>query len=251
MLYHPYGDRPVPVLLAPHPFGFTAIGNLFGEPSGPRTLNTVPGVVHAARGAGVAVLTVQSEGARYTGISAGYPPHVASYLLALNQAAQEVPLDLTRVVAAGLSMGGQEAVLLAALTPAFVRAVAVQNAVLDLIDWYRHLLRQMAPHAQVLRDEVGGGPRDLIDAWAERSPLEHVSRLAQLGVPIQLRLNDVDSIVPARTQGRVFAAALAGEGGRVEIIEDLPNLDPRDPGRSAHEHVDWDAMIEWLLTQIE
>jgi hypothetical protein len=53
-------------------------------------------------------------------------------------------------------------------------------------------------------------------------------------------------VVPAETQGLAFATSLSSLGGSVEVIDDLPELDLRDPGRSAHEYVDWDSMLDWI-----
>ncbi|WP_427175285.1 alpha/beta hydrolase family protein [Arthrobacter sp. 92] len=249
-LYHPGGKAPVPLVMAPHPFGFTALGSMFGEPAGPRTLCDVPGIAPAARRAGAAALVIQSEGRRYTGMSTGLPAQLTAYRDALRDAVDAgLPIDINRVVAAGLSMGGQESLLLAATLGDTVAAVAAQNPVTDPAAWYCHLAKGGAHHAHALRDEVGAEPELDPSAWSQRSPLAHVAALAGRGVPVQLRLNDVDNIVPAREQGRVFADALQQAGGIVEVVEDLPPLDDRDPGRSAHEHADWDAMLQWLLSR--
>jgi pimeloyl-ACP methyl ester carboxylesterase len=247
-LYVPAIEKSCRLVVTPHPFGFSALGNLFGEAAGPRTIVDVPGVAAAARRHGFAVLVLQSEGQRYTGMSVGAAGQLEAYQIALGDTAELVPeLNTDRVGACGLSMGGQEALLLASSAIGDrVVAVAAQSPVTDLVAWYRALNRDGAAHAPALLAELGGDPRTNPDVWAARSPIEQVANLIDRGTAIQIRLNDRDEIVVATEQGRPYAAALRAAGGVVELIDDLPALDEADPGRSAHEYADWDAMLTWI-----
>lgn len=246
------GNAParMPVLLSPHPFGLTALGNLFGETGGYRTLVDLPGVAPAARRQGFAVLTLAAEGLRVTGASLGWPAHLDAYVTALHEASDAgAPLNLGRVAAAGLSMGGQEAILLGQRHPSLVVAVAAQNPVTDLVAWHRHLatLPDGGAHADAILTELGAGSDTAPGAWAERSPLCAPPRVPRL----QVRLNRLDSLVPAQEQGLAYAKAVMGAGGDVEVVEDLPAMiDGRDPGRAAHEYVNWDAMLSWLRAHL-
>lgn len=238
----------LPVVLAPHPFGLTAIGNLFGESGGHRTLVDIPGIAPAARRHGFAVLALSAEGARLSGVSLGWPAHLEAYLSALDMAIEAgAPLDSSAVGAAGLSMGGQEAILLGCHYPGTVKAVAVQSPITDLQAWHRHLAATPggSVHAAAILRELGSDS----GAWAERSPLSQLSSTGKLR--LHLRLNDLDSLVPARDQGRPYAAALQAHGVNVDLVEDLPPIvDGRDPGRAAHEHVNWDALLTWLAAEL-
>jgi len=244
------GDAPgpLPVVLCPHPFGLTALGNLFGETGGHRTLVDIPGITPAARRHGFAVLTLVAEGLRVTGGSLGLPTHLDAYVTALREASEAgAALDLDAVVAAGLSMGGQEAILLGCRHPDIVRAVAAQSPVTDLVAWHRHLtaLPEGGAHAAAIRTELGASSDSAPEAWAERSP----SSLAAPRLRLQVRLNRLDSLVPAWEQGLAYVRAVVEAGGNVEVVEDLPAMiDGRNPGRAAHEHVSWDAILQWLHT---
>lgn len=237
---------PFRVVLSPHPFGLTAVGNLFGETGGHRTLVDIPGIAPAARRHGFAVLSLAAEGRRVTGASLGWPPHLDAYVTALQQAvAAGHRLDLEAVVAAGLSMGGQEAILLGCRHPDLVRGVAAQSPVTDLVAWHRHLssIPDGSDHASAILAEVGGDHTERPQAWADRSPMSQPAPR----VPLQIRLNSLDSLVPAAEQGLAYAAARTDAPGSTEVVDDLPVLiDGRDPGRAAHEHVSWDAMLSWL-----
>lgn len=240
----------VPLVVSPHPFGFTARINLFGENAGPRTAVDLAGIVGAAQRHGTAVLSLQSEGSRYTGTSVGLPAQLEAYRAAIAAVlGAGLPVDPGRIWASGLSMGGQESLLLAARFPGLVCAVAVQNAVTDLAAWFWHLAasEKGTAHAAVIEAELGAAPGQSPRDWDERSPVAHVKELAR--TPVQVRLNDIDDIVPAATQGRLFADALGQAGGTVSVIDDLPGLLPADPGRSAHEYANWDAMLSWLAAQ--
>lgn len=241
---------PVPVVLCPHPFGLTALGTLFGETGGHRTLVDIPGVTPAARRHGFAVLTLAAEGQRVTGASLGWSAHLEAYVTALRNAyLGGARLDLGAVVASGLSMGGQEAILLGCRYPDVVRAVAAQNPVTDLVAWHRHLesLTDGATHAAAILVELGARDANGQDMWAERSPV----CLAAPRRRVQVRLNRLDSLVPAQEQGLAYAASVTQAGGDVTVVEDVPALlDGRDPGRAAHEHVSWDAMLAWLRAEL-
>ena len=246
LLVHPGGRRPAPVVLSPHPMGFTAISNVFGEPRGPRTIVDVPGIWPTARDRGVAVICVEGRGAGEPGATLGNPAHLDAFVEGLHRGSELVPLDLDRVVAAGLSQGGLESLLLAARHPQLVRAVAGQNSLTDPATWFPFALSMpdLAEHAQAFRAELGGTPDSAAETYAERSPLALAADLA--GHPIMLRYSRFDRIVPADTQSVALAAALRRIGGQPLLVEDDEG-GPHAGGRAAHEHVDWPSLVDFCL----
>jgi predicted dienelactone hydrolase len=256
-LYVPSGVAPldrttIPLVIVPHPFGFSALGNLFGEAAGPRTLVNVAGIAPAARRAGFAVLGLQSEGRRFTGMSVGLAAQLEAYAVALDRVPSlNAEIDVSRVGATGLSMGGQEALMLGATTLSDrISAIAIQNPVTDLAAWYRYLDARGALHAPALLSELGADPASVPEEWRRRSPADHIDALVSAGIPLLIRLNNRDEIVNADTQGRQLAEALRSKGANVDVVEDLPALHPSDPGRSAHEYADWDAMLAWIAKRL-
>ena len=236
----------VPLVLSPHPFGLTSLINLFGSRPGASTVVALEGVGEAAATAGVAVLTIESEGRIFRGASLGWRPHLESYFQAAEQAVEAGhPLDLNAVGAIGLSMGGMEALLLAALWPERVRAVAVQNAVMDLAAWHADLVETgRRDVADTIDIEVGGTQTDVPDLHAARSPITHLAGLAT--VSTQIRYSPLDTVVRPDTQ--VLSAVQAGLVTRAQVVEETrPDLNPVDPGRSAHEYINWQSCLAHVL----
>ena len=224
--------EPAPVLLCPHPFGYDPVMNLFGHHEGERTLADLPGVWGTASRHGLAVLCVQSEGRRYTGASLGWRPHLVRHGL---------PLAPNRLVAAGLSMGGMEALLLGAVLGTRVRAIAVQNAVVDLASWAEDIAQVAGfEHVpEVIRAEVGSTDQAEL---LSRSPVTHLDRLR--GTPIQVRYSSKDVLVPAGSQ----SMRLAGGSDLWSFVDETP---PPIPGTNhgwlSHEHVNWDALVDFVV----
>lgn len=246
VLAHPGGDRPVPLLLSPHPFGFTALCNLFGQNWGDRTLSPMPGIWPYAAARGVAVLSLDAHGRREPYVSLGWSDHIDAYASGAARASRIAPIDLTRIYSCGLSMGGMESLLLAAQNPKLIRAVAVQNPVTDLATWLEWLQSQpdLDEHWRTACRELGSDTPGT-KGFAQRNPVQSVDRLRR--IRLQIRANDTDRIVPAATQARAFRDLL-GSDATVEYVVDLPDqTDSGDPGRAAHEHVDWAAMLDFLL----
>jgi len=249
LVAHPGGAEPVPVVLSPHPMGFSAVANVFGEAAGSRTLVDVPGIWPSARRRRVAVVCVEAV-CMMGGVSLGWRAHLEAFATTICAASAAVPLDPGRVVAAGLSMGGMESLLLAVLRPDLVRAVAVQNALTDLVPWFRHAQESpdLAEHVRQAQEEIGGTPDTAVDAFAARSPITHAAALA--GVPVMMRYNFLDDITPATSQSLPFLAAHREAGGDPVDVEDLPTV-PGPIGRLGHEHVDWPSLLDFCLGQLD
>ena len=240
----------VPLVLSPHPFGLTSLINLFGARPGTSTVVALEGLSEAAAAAGVAVLSIESEGRSYRGASLGWRPHLESYFEAAQRAVEAGhSLDLDAVGAVGLSMGGMEALLLAALWPTRVRAVAVQNAVIDLPGWHADLLAAgRGDVVDTINSEVGGDPSEVPDLYAARSPMAHFRGLST--VSMQIRYSRLDTVV--RPESQVLSAVRTGLVPLSQVVEETrPDLNPVDLGRSAHEYINWRSCFEHVLTALE
>jgi pimeloyl-ACP methyl ester carboxylesterase len=245
VLVTPGSTEPVPLVLSPTPMGFTATANLFGSAAGRRTALDFPGLWPSALDRGVAVLSLESFGARLPAASLGWPAHLDAYAAAIETAGTLAAIDRSRIFACGISMGGLESLLLAGRLSPLIRAVAVQNAPVDLI-----ALHEVcdADTRELVRTEIGGDPDTVRERYLERGAARYRKELA--AVAVQLRLNDQDRLVTANTQGRALGALLCAAGGFVQVCDDEPFVPPGvDAARAAHEHINWPALLDFVLAQ--
>ena len=109
-------------------------------------------------------------------------------------------VDKERVYACGLSMGAQEALVLAGKHPDRIAAICVFNPIVDLAIWYEDLTNMDVPEikeydtASRIANEVGGLPGDVTELYAERSANNYIEGLAQ--VPTLMYWSELDFIVP-------------------------------------------------------
>jgi hypothetical protein len=114
--------------------------------------------------------------------------------------AKGYPVDPYRVYACGLSMGGQEALLVAGRFPERIAAVCVFNPIVDLAAWQIDLARTEIEKFReidlggMIAAEVGGLPSELPGEYALRSATSYIDGLAQ--VPSMIFWSEHDLIVP-------------------------------------------------------
>ena len=170
-----------------------------------------------------ALVSPQGQGRRLRRFSWGYSGQIHDLATLPRQLATAVPwleLDLRRVYAFGTSMGGQEALLLAALKPGLLAGVAAFDATTDFALQYWNFgklvcrfhcgpmsgARLGAELRRLARVEVGGAPTTVAARFAARSPLHYARKLAVVAVPLQLWWSANDSVVrePQRQSGALF-----------------------------------------------
>jgi poly(3-hydroxybutyrate) depolymerase len=203
----------LPLVIAPHGRGLTALESL-------ASWSDLP-----TRG-GFAVVAPDGQGRRLGGgYSWGYSGQIddlARMPRLVRRALPWVRLDPRRVYAVGGSMGGQEALLLAARYPRLLAGVAAFDSVTDLALDYRNFTR-LRCNAVCLRQwkepigvglqalarlEVGGSPQSFPRAYAARSPLAFAPALARGGVSIELWWSRSDGVVAPEQSRRLFQAIL-------------------------------------------
>jgi pimeloyl-ACP methyl ester carboxylesterase len=172
-----------------------------------------------------AVINPEGQGRRFARFSWGYPGQVDDLARMPQIVRQKVPwlrIDTSRVFAFGASMGGQESLLLLARHPGLLAGVAAFDPVTNMAVRYRDFTRLGcnrrcraqwgATLGQGLRvkarEEIGGTPRTAPRAYARRSPMAYVRRIAESGVPVQLWWSTRDRVVDPRDQSEPFARAL-------------------------------------------
>jgi pimeloyl-ACP methyl ester carboxylesterase len=125
-----------------------------------------------------------------------------------------------KTYAIGGSMGGQESLLLLARHPRLLAGVAAFDSVTDLALQYRRFPRlacRAGPACRELaeplgtslqklaRREIGGTPRTARGAFAARSPMRYVRKIAFSCVPLQLWWSVADRVIDQQQQsGKLF-----------------------------------------------
>jgi pimeloyl-ACP methyl ester carboxylesterase len=205
-------DGPLPLVISPH-------GRGLGGRENAALWDELP-----AAGP-FAVVSPDGQGRRLGSYSWGYPGQIADLARMPDVVERTLPwlrIDRRRIYAVGGSMGGQEALLLAARYPRLLAGAAAFDAVADFALQYREFPHLRCNHAcrrrwagplgsslqRLARLEIGGTPRSAPRAFARRSPASYARRLAFSCVPIQLWWSSADRIVlDQRAQsGRLFRA---------------------------------------------
>jgi pimeloyl-ACP methyl ester carboxylesterase len=205
--YGPHHHPPIPLVISPHGRGVSGRANL-------RLWGSLPAVGFFA------VVSPDGHGRVLSEMSWGYPGQIddlARMPEILRLTLPWLKVDRSRVYAVGGSMGGQESLLLLARHPHLLAGVAAFDSVTDFAAQYKNF-RQFtcrlqcrenwgAPLGKALRQlariEVGGTPRTARLAFARRSPISYVRRIASSGVQLQLWWSVKDTVVPQRNSSRL------------------------------------------------
>ena len=168
-------------------------------------------------------------------------------------------VDHRRVYACGLSMGAQEALVLAGRHPDRIAAVVAFNPIIDLAAWYEDLATSDVPEireydtAKRIASEIGGRPQEVPDAYAARSPASYADGLTR--VPSLIFWSDQDLVVPRQSTHHVGP-----------LTRRISELDANSPFAAynhtrihgpltydkltrwqLHEWCDYDLAISWML----
>ncbi|MET9268721.1 prolyl oligopeptidase family serine peptidase [Kribbella sp. NPDC003557] len=250
-------DRPVfGVTVLFHPFGFTPEAVLIGEPAGELLIRPLDGALGPAEATGQIVVAPRSHGRVLAGVSLAWQDHLDATWSVVRELCEFYGTDAVAV--GGLSMGGQEALVLAAQHADEVRTVWAANPVVDLTRWHDDIRDCRASEALLdadatIREEVGGAPSERPDEYARRSPISYATELAR--TTVRLVWSGADTIIPG--QGTYHAHALAEQlralGGPVDerIVTHAPGSPADEPGRFAHEACDMWEHLGWAAANAQ
>jgi dienelactone hydrolase len=210
--YGPKRHPRLPLIISPHGRGVPADDNAdrWGE---------LPAI------GGFAVVNPEGQGRRFSRFSWGYSGQIEDLARMPQIIRQKLPwlrIDTSRIYAFGASMGGQESLLLLARHPSLLAGVATFDPVTNMATRYRDFRRLGCNHRCLLqwgaslgaglrlkaREEIGGTPRSARRAYALRSPIAYVRKIARSGVPVQLWWSTRDRVVNPRDQSALFARTL-------------------------------------------
>jgi len=196
-----YDGGRIPLVISPH-------GRGVDERINARLWGDLPGE------GGFAVIDPGGEGRRLHWYSWGAAGQIADLARMPRIArAHGVNVDARRIYAVGGSMGGQEALLLAARHPRLLAGVAAFDPATDMARRYADFaaLRGGRTLQRLARVEVGGTPAQVPRAYALRSPDHYVRQLARSGIPLQLYWSVDDRVISDQRleTGRLAAQILA------------------------------------------
>jgi poly(3-hydroxybutyrate) depolymerase len=220
--YRPGLDPPIPLVVSPHGRGGTARGNA-------RCWGDLPAF------GPFAVVNPQGQGRRLVSYSWGWRGQISDLARMpriVERAVRWLHVERHGVYAIGSSMGGQETLLLDALHPHLLAGAVALDSATDLSARYRAFaeLRWGAELQAKARLEIGGTPKTDPKAYAARSPMSYVHRLAWNGVPLYIWWSTRDRVVrnQAMESGRLYRA--------------IEHLNPRAP---VYQYVgSWDHSAE-------
>lgn len=190
--YGPRRHPQLPLVVSPHGRGVAAQANA-------RLWGNLPAIGHFA------VVNPEGQGRVLTLYSWGDPGEIhdlARMPTIVQRALPWLRVDRHRVYAVGGSMGGQEVLLLVARYAHIFAGAAAFDAPTNLAARYSafRLLRFGRSVQQLALQEVGGTPWSDPRAWAVRSPLDCVRRIAFSHVPLQIWWSRNDRVVTDQTR---------------------------------------------------
>ena len=196
--YGPHRDPRLPLVVSPHGRGVPARANA-------RLWGNLPAIGRFA------VVNPEGQGrvlALYSWGDPGEISDLARMPAIVQRALPWLRVERRRLYAVGGSMGGQEVLLLVARYPHRFAGAAAFDAATNLAARYGafRLLRYGRSVQQLALQEVGGTPWADPRAWALRSPLDCVRRIAFSHVPLQIWWSTNDRVVvdQSRQSGMLF-----------------------------------------------
>jgi pimeloyl-ACP methyl ester carboxylesterase len=219
--YRKAGSPPLPLVISSHGRG----GGSLGPVKRWRHLESRDGFI---------LVAPSGQGWRLSAYSFAAPGQVSDLMRMPQLVHRAFPWIRIRrrcVYAAGSSMGGMEALMLAARYPDRIAACVSADAVTDLAARYEvmPISRGTGSYVQgIVRLEVGGTPAQTPFAYAVRSPLAYARNLAYGGVPLLVYWSPKDrEVMNQRTQqsGRLCRRikALNPQAPLTTVVTDLPH----------------------------
>jgi hypothetical protein len=168
-------------------------------------------------------------------------------------------VDPKRVYTCGLSMGGQEALVLAGKYPEKITAVFAFNPIVDLAAWHEELATSEIPEireydtASRIANEVGGIPTEVPDLYAERSATNFVEGCSR--VPTMIYWSEQDLIVPRQITHHTLPLYKAVKDLNINSpMAEYNHTRMHGPLEfdmqtrwQLHEWCDYDLAIRWML----
>ncbi len=252
-------SRPLALVIAPHPFGWSVEEDYHGGCAGLKAASH-RGWLGIPSEMGIAVLQPEGHHRVVDRCSMGYEGVVRDLPKWIEAVDDVVQVDESRIYACGLSMGGQESLLLAGSYPQIIAAAFAFNPVVDAAAWQRDLARTTVSDLRaegsdaLIVTEVGGTPDEIPDAYTHRSALNVTDGLQR--VPLAIWWSWLDVVVPRQVE--CHGKRLYDELKRLDPTAPVTEYDhtvlhalsdpPTDDERWAiHETADYALATRWLM----
>ena len=255
--------KPLPLLLAPHPITWTASQDYHLGFEG-FTREYHRGYYGLAEKYQLVIAMPHGHQHREDLCSLAGPEQLADMVFLIDGLGEHGYLiDSKRVYACGLSMGGQEALVLAGKYPDRITAVVAFNPIVDLAAWHEELATSDVPEikeydtAARIANEVGGTPGEVPEAYAERSATSYIEGLSR--VPTLAFWSEKEIIIPRQLTHHTYL-----------LYQRVKALDPSSPFAEynhtrihgplefdqltrwqLHEWSDYELAIRWLLCHLK
>lgn len=252
-------SEPLPLVLAPHPITWTAAEDYHGGLEG-LMREYHRGYYGLAEKYQIIVAMPHGHHHREDLCSLAGTEQIADMNFLIDGLSEHLyQVDKRRVYACGLSMGGQEALVLAGKHPDRLTAVFVFNPIVDLAAWYEELANSEVPEireydtAARIANEVGGLPEEVPEAYAERSATNFATGLSK--VPTIIYWSEQDLIVPRQITHHTMPLYYRVKEMDVNTpMAEYNHTQMHGPLEydqltrwQLHEWCDYDLAIKWLL----
>ena len=161
---------------------------------------------------------------------------------AVEHVARTSAIDRGNIFLLGCSGGGHAALLAAGDTPEVFRAVDVWCPVSDLTAWHAYLTETHQHYVYDMEACLGGGPADVSNEYALRSPSEHFEALKK--IPVSVHHGRHDDVVPYRHSAE-FVRKLEAAGAEEVFFEIFDGEHEQFPAHS----FEWFARLAGVRPQ--
>jgi pimeloyl-ACP methyl ester carboxylesterase len=250
---------PIPLVIAPHPFGWSVEDDYHGGCEGLKAPEH-RGWLGVPSEVGIAVLQPDGHHRAIEQCSMGYEGVVRDVPAWIAAVEAVAPVDRSRIYACGLSMGGLESLLMAGSHRDVFAAVFAFNPVVDSAAWQEDLERTRSAELRaegsdrLIVAEVGDTPDRAPEAYARRSAFAVLEGLRT--IPITIWWSHLDLIVPrqAERHGKRLYDELKRLDANAPVSEynhtaryDLATTPTDDQCWAIHETSDYRFAARWLL----
>jgi predicted peptidase len=260
-VYSPRSEttEPLPLVLGPHPITWTAAEDYHGGLEG-LMREYHRGYYGLAQKYQVLIALPHGHHHKEDLCSLAGSEQIADMIYLIDGLSEHLyPVDKSRVYACGLSMGGQEALVLAGKHPDRITAVFAFNPIVDLAAWHEELATSAVPEikeydtAARIANEVGGLPLEIPEAYAARSANNFVEGLTR--VPTMIYWSEQDLVVPRQVTHHTIPLYSAVKKMNINspmaeynhtAMHGPLNYDQLTRWQ-LHEWCDYDLAIKWLL----